>query len=34
MMQENSVYTLIVTDAAGALGGVIRMHDLLQANVV
>ena len=34
MMQENSVYTLIVTNAAGELEGVIRMHDLLQANVV
>lgn len=34
MMQENSVYSLIVTDASGALHGVIRMHDLLQANVV
>ncbi len=34
MMQENSVYTLIVTDAQGELDGVIRMHDLLQANVV
>lgn len=34
MMQENSVYTLIVTDASDALLGVLRMHDLLQANVV
>ncbi len=34
MMQENSIYTLLVTDAAGRLSGIIRMHDLLQANVV
>ncbi|MCB1664175.1 MAG: KpsF/GutQ family sugar-phosphate isomerase [Pseudomonadales bacterium] len=34
MMQENSIYTLLVTDAAQTLTGVIRMHDLLQANVV
>jgi arabinose-5-phosphate isomerase len=34
MMQENSVYTLIVVDDKDMLEGVIRMHDLLQANVV
>lgn len=34
MMQENSVYTLIVVDDSDTLEGVIRMHDLLQANVV
>ncbi|MCB1650324.1 MAG: KpsF/GutQ family sugar-phosphate isomerase, partial [Pseudomonadales bacterium] len=34
MMQENRIYTLLVTDASQALTGVIRMHDLLQANVV
>jgi len=34
IMQEYSIYSLIVVDDAGALRGVIRMHDLLQANVV
>ena len=34
MMQENSIYTLIVVDEQDALKGVIRMHDLLLANVV
>jgi len=34
IMQENSIYTLIVVDESDALRGVIRMHDLLQANVV
>ncbi|MDO9319960.1 MAG: KpsF/GutQ family sugar-phosphate isomerase [Gammaproteobacteria bacterium] len=34
MMQENSIYTLIVVDDQDALKGVIRMHDLLLANVV
>ncbi len=34
MMQENSIYTLIVVDDNDALKGVIRMHDLLLANVV
>lgn len=34
MMQENSIYTLIVVDDHNALKGVIRMHDLLLANVV
>lgn len=34
LMEENRIYTLIVTDESGALQGVIRMHDLLQANVI
>ena len=34
MMQETSVYTLLVVDSTQTLTGVIRMHDLLQANVV
>lgn len=34
IMQENSIYTLIVVDSADTMQGVIRMHDLLQANVV
>lgn len=34
LMEENRIYTLIVVDDSGALKGVIRMHDLLQANVI
>ena len=34
LMEENRIYTLIVIDDTGALQGVIRMHDLLQANVI
>lgn len=34
MMQESSVYTLLVVDSEQTLTGVLRMHDLLQANVV
>jgi arabinose-5-phosphate isomerase len=34
LMQENSIYTLLVTDTEGELTGIIRMHDLLQANVL
>jgi len=34
LMQENRIYTLIVVDENDTLKGVIRMHDLLQANVV
>lgn len=34
IMQEKSIYSLIVVDDADVLRGVIRMHDLLQANVV
>lgn len=33
-MQESSVYALIVSDKAGELSGLIKMHDLLRANVV
>ena len=34
IMQEASVYVLIVTDAGGVPSGIVKMHDLLQANVV
>ncbi len=34
LMQENSIYTLLVVNAEGRLSGIIRMHDLLQANVL
>lgn len=34
LMEENRIYTLIVVDADDQLSGVIRMHDLLQANVI
>ncbi len=34
IMQEASVYVLIVTDARGEPSGIVKMHDLLQANVV
>jgi arabinose-5-phosphate isomerase len=34
IMQDNSIYTLVVLDASGALAGVVAMHDLLRANVV
>lgn len=34
LMEDYQVYTLVVTDAEGELSGIIRMHDLLQANVV
>jgi len=34
LMQENSIYTLLVVDNDDELKGVIRMHDLLLANVV
>jgi arabinose-5-phosphate isomerase len=34
VMQENSIYTLLVVDAQERLVGIIRMHDLLQANVL
>jgi arabinose-5-phosphate isomerase len=34
LMQENSIYTLLVVDDNDELKGVIRMHDLLLANVV
>ena len=34
VMQENSIYTLLVVNSADDLTGIIRMHDLLQANVL
>jgi len=34
LMQVNSIYTLLVVDAQNKLTGIIRMHDLLQANVL
>lgn len=34
LMQENKVYVLVVKDDKGSLQGIVRMHDLLQANVV
>lgn len=34
IMQEAGVYVLIVTGADGAPSGIVKMHDLLQANVV
>ena len=33
-MQEASVYVLIVSDSPGKLSGIIKMHDLLRANVI
>ncbi len=34
LMQENSIYTLLCVDQDDRLSGIIRMHDLLQANVL
>ena len=34
LMEENRIYTLVVLDDNQQLSGIIRMHDLLQANVV
>ena len=34
MMEENRIYTLVVVDNNEQLSGIIRMHDLLQANVI
>ena len=34
IMQEAEVYVLIVTGAGGKPSGIVKMHDLLQANVV
>ncbi len=34
VMQDNSIYSLVVLDARKALAGIITMHDLLRANVV
>jgi CBS domain-containing protein len=33
-MEETSVYVLIVSDQPGQLTGLVKMHDLLRANVV
>lgn len=33
-MQEASVYVLIVSDTPGELSGLVKMHDLLRANVI
>ena len=34
LMQESNVYVLIVKDNSDRVQGIIKMHDLLQANVV
>ncbi|MEX2131252.1 MAG: KpsF/GutQ family sugar-phosphate isomerase [Pseudohongiellaceae bacterium] len=34
IMQDCKIYALVVKDDAGSLVGILRMHDLLQANVV
>ena len=34
IMQKSQVYVLVVTDSDHSLSGILRMHDLLQANVV
>jgi len=34
VMQENKIYAVIVKDIEGELAGIVKMHDLLQANVV
>lgn len=34
LMEENRIYTLVVLDDSNRLSGIIRMHDLLQANVI
>ena len=34
LMEDNRVYTLVVTDEESRMSGIIRMHDLLQANVI
>ena len=34
IMQDNEIYSLVVTDGNGAFSGIITMHDLLKANVV
>jgi CBS domain-containing protein len=33
-MQENKINALLVTNAEGALEGVLNMHDLLKARVM
>ena len=34
IMQKSQVYVLVVTDSDHSLSGILKMHDLLQANVV
>lgn len=34
IMQDNTIYSLVVTAPDGSLEGIITMHDLLRANVV
>jgi arabinose-5-phosphate isomerase len=34
LMEDNRVYTLVVTDDDSRMSGIIRMHDLLQADVI
>ena len=34
IMQESNVYVLIVTNESKQLTGILKMHDLLQANVI
>ncbi|MEC8356256.1 MAG: CBS domain-containing protein, partial [Pseudomonadota bacterium] len=34
IMQKSQVYVLVVTDPDNRLFGILKMHDLLQANVV
>lgn len=34
LMQDNAIYSLVVTASDGSLGGIVTMHDLLRANVV
>jgi arabinose-5-phosphate isomerase len=34
LMQESNIYVLIVKDDDNTIAGIVKMHDLLQANVV
>jgi arabinose-5-phosphate isomerase len=34
IMQDNTIYSLVVMAEDGVAAGIITMHDLLQANVV
>ena len=34
LMQDNQVYALVVKNSADELCGMVKMHDLLQANVI
>ena len=34
LMEDNTIYSLVVTAPDGSLSGIITMHDLLRANVV